>query len=268
MIKRFLLFAFLLFSFLSFAGGTKLYVFPAKTVVVDGNVKGDILVLGKNVEILGAVEGNVSAIGGSIKVKGEVSGNCVSIGGSVVSAGGKIEGYTVSIGELFGENRLYLLLLNSFFWILTIGFGIYFYGDRIKENAFEFADDFMRLFFFGFYSLIALSLLALISFALIKIGIGVILFLAVFFVFFSIYIFSVLTIFYFFGDFISKTLSLSLHKSVKMLLGLVVYQLIKFIPIAGFILFVVLISASFGATIYSRFGTFKPWFGIPRFWGE
>ena len=248
--------------------GTKLFVFPAHSVKVEKPVKGDVLVVGKDVEILAQVEGNVSVIGGSIRVKGDVKGNCVSIGGGVYVKGGKIEGETVSIGELFGKNKLYLLLLNSFFWIISIGLGLYFYGENIKENAFEFADDFIRLFFFGFYSLVALSILSLISFALIKVGIGFILFLAVFVVVFGIYVFSILTLFYFFGDFISKLLKVNFADSLKMFLGLVVYQSLKFIPLLGFIAFIILLSASFGATLYSRFGTFKSWFGLPRFWGE
>ncbi len=258
-----------LFSYNSFAKeSTKLFVFPAHTVKIDKPVKGDVLVVGKDVEVLSTVEGNVSVIGGSIVVEGDVKGNCVSIGGGIYLNKGKVGGDSVTIGELFGKNRLYLLLLNSFFWMITIGFGFYFYGDNIKENAFEFADDFIRLFFFGFYSLIALSILSLISFALIKVGIGFILFVFVFLIVFAIYIFSILTLFYFFGDFIGRMLKLSFPDSFKMILGLIVYQSLKFVPLFGFIAFIILLSASFGATIYSRFGTFKSWFGLPRFWGE
>lgn len=248
--------------------GTKLFIFPAHSVKVEKPIKGDVLVVGRDVEILAQVEGDVSVIGGSILVKGDVKGNCVSIGGGIYVKGGNIEGDSVSIGELFGKNKLYLLLLNSFFWIISIGLGLYFYGDNIKENAFEFADDFMRLFFFGFYSLIALSILSLISFALIKVGIGFVLFLAVFVVVFAIYVFSILTLFYFFGDFISKLLKINFADSLKMFIGLVVYQSLKFIPLFGFLAFLILLSASFGATLYSKFGTFKSWFGLPRFWGE
>ncbi|BBB31668.1 hypothetical protein TTHT_0014 [Thermotomaculum hydrothermale] len=259
----------LCFSFNSFAGErTKLFVFPAHTVKIEKPVKGDILVVGKDIEICANVDGNVSAIGGNILVKSKVSGNCVSIGGGIHISGGKVEGDIVSIGELFGKNRFYLLLLNTFFWIITIGFGFYFYGENIKENAFEFADDFIRLFFFGFYSLIALTLLSLISFALIKVGIGLILFLFVFAGFFAIYIFSILTIFCFFGDVVAKFIKVNLPDTVKMLLGLAIYQMLKFVPLFGFLSFVVLLSAAFGATLYSRFGTFKSWFGLPRFWGE
>ncbi len=273
MIKRIILTVltiFLVFSpFNTFAkSGTQLYVFPAHTVKIEKPAKGDILVVGKDVEILGQVEGNVSVIGGNVLVKGKITGNCVSIGGGIYVKGGSIKGDSVTIGELFGKNRLYLLLLNSFFWIISIGLGLYFYGDNIKENAFEFADDFIRVFFFGFYSLIALSILSLISFALIKVGIGFVLFLAVFVVVFTIYVFSILTLFYFFGDFIAKILRVNFADSLKMFFGLVVYQSLKFIPLFGFLAFIILLSASFGATLYSRFGTFKSWFGLPRFWGE
>ncbi len=247
---------------------TRLFVFPAHTVKIEKPVKGDVLVVGKDIEIISEVDGNVSVFGGSIIVKGKVSGNCVSIGGGIDLKNGEVKGDSISIGELFGKNRLYLLLLNSFFWLITIGVGLYFYRENIKENAFEFADDFLRLFFFGFYSLIALGVLSLIAFALINVGIGFVLFSAVFFIVFTIYVFSILTIFYFFGDFVSRVFDLNFPDTLKMILGLIIYQGLKFIPLFGFLAFVILLSASFGATIYSRFGTFKPWFGLPRFWGE
>ncbi len=260
----------LFYPFSSFAKGkTKLYVFPVHKIRIDKPVKGDVLVIGKDVDVTSNVEGNVSVIGGNISVNARVSGNCVSIGGSVVyGQNGQIKGYEVIIGEGFVKKKMLLLLLNSFFWIITIGFGLYFYGENIKENAFEFADDFMRLFFFGFYALITLSVLSLISFALIKTGIGFVLFALIFIMVFAIYVFSILTLFYFFGDFISKILKIDFPPSVKMILGLVIYQVLKFVPMFGFLAFIILLSASFGATIYSRFGTFKPWFGLHRFWGE
>ncbi len=273
MIKRaFLVFtiAFFIFSFNLYAKKeTKLFIFPAHTVKIEKPVKGDVFVWGRDVYINSTVNGNVSVIGGNINVNGKVSGNCVSIGGTVnYGENGQINGYEVIIGEGYARKKLLLLLLNSFFWIMSIGFGLYFYRENIKENAFEFADDFIRLFFFGFYSLIAMSILSLISFALIKLWIGLILFLAVFIVFFTIYVFSILTIFYFFGDVVSQLIKIDLPDSIKMFIGLILYQGLKFIPLFGFIVFVVILSASFGATIYSRFGTFKPWFGLPRFWGE
>ncbi len=263
----FLLITFFYSSF-SFSKGTRLYMFPAHKVVIKKPVYGDILVIGQDVEVLNVIEGSVSVIGGSIKIKGEVSKNCVSIGGNVELLNGKVGGEIVTIGELFGKNRLYWFFLNSLFWIITIGFGLYFYGDRLKENAFEFADDFMRLFFFGFYSLIIFVLLGLISFALIQIGVGIVLFFVISLLFSIIYLFSVLTIFYFFGNSVSGFLKLNVSDAVKMLLGLSIYQALKFVPLFGFLAFTVILSASFGATIYSKFGTFKPWFGMPRFWGE
>ena len=248
---------------------SKLYIFPAKKVTVTKSLNKDLLVFGNDIVVKATVKGNVSVIGGSVIVEGgEIKGNCVSIGGGIRIKNGKVDGDTVVVGELFGKNKFYALLLSTVFWLFAIGFGYFFFAENLKENAFEFADDFFRLFFFGFYSLIVLFVLSLISFALIQTGIGIILFALMLFTVAAVYIFSVLTIFYFFGNLVLSRFKNVIPDILKFVVGLIVYQLLKLTSILGFVVIFVLISASIGATLYSRFGTFKPWFGLPRFWGE
>ncbi len=260
----------LFFALPSYASrSSKLYIFPAKKVVIKDRLDKDLLVFGNDIVVKSEINGNVSVIGGTVFVEGgRIRGNCVSVGGGIKLEKGTVDGDIVAVGELFGKNKFYGFLLSTVFWLFAIGFGYFFFAENLKENAFEFADDFFRLFFFGFYSLIVLFVLFLISFALIQTGLGIILFALMLFVLASLYVFSVLTVFYFFGDIVFGKLKNSIPDILKFVIGLLVYQLIKMTSIFGFVVLFVLISASLGATLYSRFGTFKPWFGFQRFWGE
>jgi len=50
--------------------------------------------------------------------------------------------------------------------------------------------------------------------------------------------------------------------------GLAVYEGLAWIGLIGFVGTVVLVLGSIGATLLSRFGSFKPWFGAPKYWGH
>lgn len=249
--------------------GQDFYFYPSKTIVINKEVKGDVLIFGGDVLVNEDVSGNISVVKGSVIVgKGKIQGDVVVVGGTLsVENSGEILGSKVVLASIIKDNRMIMLLFSSIFWLITIGFGYLFFPKSIKENAFEFRDDFLRAFFLGIYSTLLLLIMMFIAFILVKIYVGIFLFFAVSTMVFILYVFSLLTIFHYLGELVLKKLfGKNLPGLLFMIIGLIIYQSLSFFGIIGFVVNAVLISGSLGATLLSRFGTFKPWFGVSRHW--
>lgn len=247
------------------------YFFPGRPVAIEKNVTGDLLVVGADVEITARVDGNVSVLGGDIVIRdGSITGDAVVIAGKLATEGtGTIEGSKVELAGGLRENHTATLMLSILFWFLTIGFGSYFFPERIQENAFELADDFVKAFLMGIYATGILVILALLSFMLVQVVVGIFLSVVVLLMAVMVYLFSVLTVFYFIGELIWKRIfKFQLPGLAYLVTGLAVYEGLAWIGLIGFVGTVVLVLGSIGATLLSRFGSFKPWFGAPRYWGH
>ncbi len=245
------------------------YFFPSKTIVIDKVTTGDVLVFGGDVVVTGEIKGNLSVVKGSISLeKGCIKGDVVVVGGTLsVDNFSEINGSKVVLASIIKNNKMLTLLFSSIFWLITIGFAYLFFPENVKENAFEFSDDFIRAFFLGLYSSVLLLFMMFVSFVLVKVVVGIFLFMAMAAMVFALYVFSLLTIFYFLGEVILKRFfSANLPGLLFMIVGLIVYQSLSFFGIIGFVVDVIMISGAIGATILSRFGTFKSWFGIKRHW--
>lgn len=247
------------------------YFFPGRPVAIEKNVTGDLLVVGADVEITARVDGNVSVLGGDIVIRdGSISGDAVVIAGKLNTEGtGTVDGSKVELAGGLRENHTATLMLSILFWFLTIGFGSYFFPERIQENAFELADDFVKAFLMGIYATGILVILALLSFMLVQVVVGIFLSVVVLLMAVMVYLFSVLTVFYFIGELIWKRIfRFQLPGLAYLVTGLAVYEGLAWIGLIGFVGTVVLVLGSIGATLLSRFGSFKPWFGAPRYWGH
>ncbi len=247
------------------------YFFPGRPVAIEKNVTGDLLVVGADVEITARVDGNVSVLGGDIVIRdGSITGDAVVIAGKLATEGtGTIEGSKVELAGGLRENHTATLMLSILFWFLTIGFGSYFFPERIQENAFELADDFVKAFLMGIYATGILVILALLSFMLVQVVVGIFLSVVVLLMAVMVYLFSVLTVFYFIGELIWKRIfKFQLPGLAYLVTGLAVYEGLAWIGLIGFVGTVVLVLGSIGATLLSRFGSFKPWFGAPKYWGH
>jgi hypothetical protein len=249
--------------------GQDFYFFPSKTVVIDSTTNGDVLVFGGDVLVIGKINGNLSVVKGSVSLKkGSIEGDVVVVGGTLTTDNvGKVKGSKVVLASIIKNNKMIMLLFSSIFWLITIGFAYLFFPENVKENAFEFSDDFIRAFFLGLYSSLLLLFMMFISFVLVKVVVGIFLFVAMAAMVFALYVFSLLTIFYFLGEIILKRFfSANIPGLLFMIVGLIIYQSLSFFGIIGFVVDFIMISGAIGATILSRFGTFKSWFGIKRHW--
>jgi len=245
------------------------YFYPSKTIVIDREVTGDVLVFGGDVKVLGKISGNLSVVKGSVDVdNGEVTGDVVVVGGTLfINNESNVKGNRVVLASIIKDNKMIMLLFSSIFWLITIGFGYLFFPKSIKENAFEFGDDFIKAFFLGIYTSLLLLIMMFISFILVKIVVGIFLFIAVSAMVFALYVFSLLTIFYYLGEIVLKRFfGKNLPGLLFMITGLIIYQSLSFFGIIGFVVDFILISGALGATLLSRFGTFRPWFGVSRHW--
>jgi len=253
------------------ADSRSFYFFPGRTVDINRAQQGDLLVIGADVTITAPVRGNLSVLGGNVTIQHEtVDGDVVVIAGQLtVADGAKVTGSQVELAGGLRHNRTATLVLSMLFWLLTIGIGAYFFPEHLQENAFELADDFVRAVLLGIYATGILVLLALISFVLVQVVVGIFLTMAVLIFGATLYLFSVLTMFYFLGELLWKRLfNMPLPGLAYLGTGLIIYELMAWLGLLGFVTTTVLLLGAVGATLLSRFGTFKPWFGRPRYWGS
>jgi len=247
------------------------YFYPAETVIIDKGSTGDMLVIGGDVQISSKLAGNVSVVGGDIHlVCGTVDGDVVVIGGDLlVDETSHVAGTSVVFASILKRNHTALLLLSTLFWLLSIGFGFYFFPEHIRENAFEFADDFVRAILLGIYAAAILVILSVLSFVLIQVVVGIFLLIAVAVFGIALYLFSVLTVFQFLGELVWKRiLKIPMPGLVQMATGLLIYEVLAWAGFVGVLGTLILVLGAMGASLLSRFGTFKPWFGTRRYWGQ
>jgi len=247
------------------------YFYPAGPVIVDKGSTGDMLVIGGDVQITGKLAGNVSVVGGDvILASGTITGDVVVVGGELFSdESSHVAGTSVVLASVLKRNHTALLLISALFWLLAIGFGFYFFPEHIRENSFEFADDFVRAILLGIYTAATLVILSILSFILIQVVVGIFLLIAVAVFGIALYLFSVLTVFQFLGELIWKRmLNIPVPGLVQMVTGLVIYEALAWFGFIGVVGTLILVLGTMGASLLSRFGTFKPWFGAHRYWGQ
>ncbi len=249
----------------------KFYFYPAQPVIVDKGSAGDMLVIGGDVRISSKLAGNVSVIGGDVHLTcGTVTGDVVVVGGDLlVDETSHVAGTSVVFASVLKRNHTALLLISALFWLLAIGFGFYFFPEHIRENSFELADDFVRAILLGIYAAAILVILSVLSFVLIQVVVGIFLLIAVAVFSIALYLFSVLTVFQFLGEIIWKRmLKTPMPGLVQMATGLVIYEALAWLGFIGVLGTLILVLGAMGASLLSRFGTFKPWFGARRYWGQ
>ncbi len=249
----------------------RFYFYPAHPVVIDKNAAGDMLVIGGDVEISSKLAGNLSVVDGDVHLnKGIVTGDVVVVGGELISDGSsRVAGTSVVFASVLKRNHTALLLISTLFWLLAIGFGFYFFPEHIRENAFEFADDFVRAILLGIYAATVLVILSVLSFVLIQVVVGIFLLIAVAVFSIALYLFSVLTVFQLLGELVWKhLLKTPMPGLLQMVTGLIIYEALAWLGFIGLLGTLILVLGAMGASLLSRFGTFKPWFGARRYWGQ
>jgi hypothetical protein len=263
--------------------------------VAAGESQDNIFTLGGNAVVDGTVRQSVVAVGGTITVSGEVGDAVVAIGsrivikstavikGDVVALGGTLEkepgctiqGDTVYIkGSEIGEKIfkggllkgifsfslipviLIIQLISIFVWLMLALVGTALFPKPIALAAGELRKSFWLVFAIGF--LVHIVFFGLVVFAallsIILIGIPVLLALIAAAV--IIKIFGRLVVFYFFGESLLRAFGSRNASAIgTVLMGLLVFSLIGFLPVIGFLFGLVMNMVGWGIAIRTKFGT-------------
>jgi cytoskeletal protein CcmA (bactofilin family) len=249
---------------------------------IEGRVTDSVINFGGTIIISGEVEKTVVGFGSDIMLysTARIEGDVISLGGILdKDPGAIIEGDTVYFGTsdevskflkegftgILGFSLLPLLIIFKMI-ILVIWFILAIILVAIFPKQISFASDQIRTSFWpvfgtGILSIIIFTGLIIFSVFLSFILIGIPILLALAAIGIVIKIFGRVIIFYFLGKWIFKAFGDKQGSSLlAVILGLLLFGLIGFIPIIGSLFSFVLSIIGWGAVIRTKFGTVENWF--------
>jgi hypothetical protein len=267
--------------------------------VEEDEVQDNVISLGGDVFIKGEVTENVIAFGGTIIIEGKVGDTVIGfgsaitlrptakVGGDVVTLGGTFDretGATVngdtiyfSTSEefseflrsgfvgIFGLSLLPLILIikliTLFIWFILAVILAAVFPQQIVFASSQIKKSFWPVCGVGFLSIIIFTGLVIFSVLLSFILIGIPILLALIAVGIVIKIFGRVVIFYFLGESLYKAFGGKQPSSLlAVMLGLLVFGLIGFIPVIGSLFSFVLSIVGWGVVIRTKFGNQENWF--------
>lgn len=251
-------------------------------VLIEGKVKNDVVVIGGTITLAGEVEGAVVGIGSTITLKSTavIKHDLVTIGGNLnKEAGYVVKGDMVyfasseivskfvkeNIKAIFSLSLLPIILifklLATFIWLLLAMVIVAIFPKQISLASSQIRKSFWPIIGTGILSLIIYTI-AVIFFALLSfILIGIPFFLALIAAGLAIKIFGRITLFYFFGESLSRAFNWQKTSPLLLaVLGLILVSLISLVPILGFLFSLCLTIIGWGVAIRTRFGTKENWF--------
>ena len=275
------------------------FVFKKDIVVEEGEIQDNIISFGGEIRIEGTVTDSVINFGGTIIIEGEVEKTVVGFGsdiilkstariqGDVLSLGGTldkdpgaiIKGDTVyfstsdevskffkeGFAGVFGFSVLPLLiifrLITLVIWFILAIILVAIFPKQISFASNQIRTSFWPIFGTGILSIIIFTGLIIFSVFLCFILIGIPILLALAAIGIVIKIFGRVVIFYFLGDWIFKAFGGKQASGLlAVILGLLLFGLIGFIPIIGSLLSFVFSIIGWGVVIRTKFGSAENWF--------
>lgn len=274
-------------------------IFKKDIVVEEDEIQDNVISWGGEILIKGEVRENVINFGGTIIIEGTVGEAVVGFGseiriastamveGDVLSLGGTLDrekgstiyGDTVffSTSEevtqflknglvgVFGVSLIPLLiifkLITLFIWFLLAIILVAIFPKPISFASGQIRTSFWPVFGIGLLSIIIFTGLVIFSVFLSFILIGIPILLALIAIGIIIKIMGRVVVFYFLGESIYRALSRKQPSSiVAVILGLLVFGFVGFIPIFGSLFSFVLSIIGWGVVIRTKFGTTENWF--------
>jgi hypothetical protein len=251
-------------------------------IIVDGKVRKTVFALGGSITISGEVGDAVVGLGSVITIKSTavIKGDLVGLGGSVLKEPGfKVEGDTVYFksseltAKIFKEGLkgvfsvsfwpiiLVFKLVNLFIWLLVGIVMAVLFPRQITFAASELRRNFWPTFGTGLLALVCFTIFVIFAavLCLILIGIPIVLSLAV--AGLIVKAFGRVVILFLFGE----SLAAAFHKRqispiAAVLLGLLVFGFIGFIPVLGFFFSFLMGIMGWGIALRTKFGTVDNWF--------
>ncbi len=275
------------------------FVFKKDIVVEEGEIQDNIISFGGEIRIEGTVTDSVINFGGTIIIEGEVEKTVVGFGsdiilkstariqGDVLSLGGTldkdpgaiIKGDTVyfstsdevskffkeGFAGVFGFSVLPLLiifrLITLVIWFILAIILVTIFPKQISFASNQIRTSFWPIFGTGILSIIIFTGLIIFSVFLCFILIGIPILLALAAIGIVIKIFGRVVIFYFLGDWIFKAFGGKQASGLlAVILGLLLFGLLGFIPVIGSLFSFVLSIIGWGVVIRTKFGSAENWF--------
>jgi hypothetical protein len=275
------------------------FVFKKDIIVEKDEIQDNVISWGGEIRIEGEVTDSVINFGGTIIIEGEVGQTVVGFGtemilkssarieGDVLSLGGTlqkdpgaiIEGDTIYFSTsdevakflkegfvgVFGFSLIPILLIFKLItlviWFILAIILVAIFPKQISFASNQIRTSFWPIFGTGILSIIIFTGLIIFSVFLCFILIGIPILLALIAVGVVIKIFGRVVVFYFLGDWIFKAFGGKKASGLlAVLLGLLLFGLIGFIPIIGSLLSFVLSIIGWGVVIRTKFGSVENWF--------
>ncbi len=251
-------------------------------IIVDGKVRKTVFALGGSITVSGEVGKDVVGIGSAITIKSSavIKGDLVGLGGTVNKEPGfRVEGDTVFFksseltGKIFKEGLkglfsfsfwpiiLIFKLVNLFIWLLVAIVVAALFPRQITFAAGELRRNFWPVFGTGLLALVCFTIFVFFAAVLCLILIGIPIVLSLAMIGMVVKIFGRVVLLFAFGESLAK----AFHKPAPspiaaVLLGLLVFGLIGFIPILGFFFSFLMGIMGWGIALRTKFGTVGNWF--------
>lgn len=257
-------------------------------VAAEERLIGDVAVVGGSIRVLGVVTGDVTVMGGSVQVEGRVDGDVVALGGSVrlgesarvlgdvTVVGGTLERHpqsfiggevqSVSVGEswrfgLGDEFRPWfsfwrhwpVALLTAAAMFALAALVVAWMPDRVHAVEQHMETNAGRSFVIGLIALLLVVpltlvlVLTIIGPPLLWVGFGVAL------------LFGYVALVSLVGRKLSQRFFPNISPMVQLLAGVLVLAVLRFVPLLGGLLGLLLTMWSVGAVLDTKFGSNRPW---------
>lgn len=262
-------------------------------------IQDNIFTMGAHVQVEGKVRESVVVIGGTVVISGEVHDSVVGIGTNitlsstaavgkdVVALGGLL---TKEPGCVIGGDTVYfksadfpgkflreamkgvfafplapflltLKLILVFIWVLLALVVTVLLPRQVGFASSQVRTAFWPVFATGLLAIVVFAGLIILSalFSIIIIGLPILLSLIVLGI--IIKVFGTVALFHFFGDSLSRAFgSRKTSPFLAVILGLVLVNLLKLIPVLGFLFSLSISVLGWGVTLRTKFGTTENWF--------
>ncbi|MEN8222125.1 MAG: hypothetical protein ABFR36_02605 [Acidobacteriota bacterium] len=254
-----------------------------KVKMYNENINNNLLSFGKDIIVNGSVERSLIKIGGSLRLNGKVNrdvvcisskvelgeeffigGDLIVIGGSLVGKNqdnikGDIHNINLSIKKIdssltsFALTSNTLKLIRIIFLIISLILSLIIFGlipVKIKKAEELMTDNALRIGSLGILSLLTFIILFLLAIILSLIYIGIPLLLIILLLFICLFVFGRTVMYYSIGQWVINKFNLSIFSpAIFILIGVITYAILSFIPVAGFILLKVLAIFELGISV-------------------
>ena len=220
------------------------------TIDIDGTLKGSIILFGGRLELDGVVEEDIICVSSSIRL-----GEHALIKGDLFVIGGKLDRHPQStvnkdffhlkfdlkkiesaLIPLFSDSQsvTFFKVIIIIFWLIVTLLVFALVPQKINQAQEIFETNILKVGFLGILFFLIIIFLFIAFFIMILIIIGIPLLFLLVLLYFVANIFGRAAIFYFIGIKISKLLKLkNVPPALFIVLGVVVYSILKFIPFVG-----------------------------------